>query len=82
MVRTENNLVSKGNKVLNKTIKVAKKAKRNKKRKLEKGINDPNIVSSQTFKTKKHFFSKYEIGDKLKEGGNGIVFKGKYTSID
>ena len=42
-------------------------------------INDKQLKNSST---KKHFFSKYEIGDKLKEGGNGIVFKGKYTSID
>ena len=97
MVRIENKLVNKANKILNKTINVAFKTKRTKKRVLEKGINEPNTVTSQTFKTKrgeftiddkqlknsstnKNFFSKYEIGDILKEGGNGIVFKGKYNA--
>ena len=99
MVRKENKLVSKGNKVLNKTTKVAFKAKRTKKRKLEKYVNELNLSFSQTFKTKlgeitiddkqlknsstkKNFFSKYEIGDILKEGCNGTVFKGKYIRID
>ena len=45
----------------------------------ETTIDDKQLKNSST---KKHFFSKYEIGDILKEGGNGIVFKGKYTSID
>ena len=96
MVRRESKLVSKANKVLNKTIKVAFKTKRTKKRILEKGINELNTATSQTFKTKhgeitiedkqlknsstkKNLFSKYEIVDILKEGGNGIVFKGKYN---
>ena len=97
MVRRESKLVSKANKVSNKTIKVAFKTKRTKKRTLEKGINELNTATSQTFKTKsgevtiddkqlknsstkKNFFSKYEIGNILKEGGNGIVFKGKYNA--
>ena len=96
MVRTENKLVRKANRVLNKTIKVAFKTKRTKNRILKKDISELNIATSQTWKikrgeitiddkqlknssTKKNFFSKYEIGDILKEGGNGIVFKGKYN---
>ena len=42
-------------------------------------IDDKQLKNSST---KKNFFCKYEIGDILKEGGNGIVFKGKYISID
>ena len=53
MVRIENKLVKKAKKDLNKTIKVAFKTKRTKNRILKKDINELNIATSQTLKTKR-----------------------------
>ena len=42
-------------------------------------INDKQLKRSST---KMAFFKKYEIGDLIKEGGNGAVFKGKKIKIN
>ena len=42
-------------------------------------IDDKQLKKSST---KRSFFSKYEVGEILKEGGSGAVFKGKYKNLD
>ena len=72
--RTKNRILKKDISELNIATSQTWKIKRG-----EITIDDKQLKNSST---KKNFFSKYEIGDILKEGGNGIVFRGKYTGID
>ena len=72
--RTKKRKLKKDVNELNKATSQTFKTKRG-----EITIDDKQLKKSST---KKNIFSKYEIGDILKEGGNGIVFKGKYISID
>ena len=41
-------------------------------------IDDKQLENSST---DNKFFSKYEIGELIKEGGSGAVFKGEYNKI-
>ena len=72
--RTKKRMLEKDVNELNIATSQILKAKRG-----EITIDDKQLKNSST---KKSLFSKYEIGDILNEGGNGIVFKGKYISID
>ena len=61
------------NKRKNEIIKVTSQTLNTKHGKIT--IDDKQLKKSST---KKNFFSKYEVGKLIKEGGNGAVFKGYY----